>query len=398
MKRRPILSRLFRVFVIALVLTLALGTLTFAAQAGYFIINKWFEGTWNTVIRSFNTDGNIYLSEEEIAAIEEVDVHDLELDSLDALWMLTSLRSLDCSENALTKLSFHIRNLPDIEGVYVVTSASLNVRKGPDESYPIVKALYKGDSVTVYSISNGYAKIIYDKSTCYVAAEYLVKVGDGDLPLSYLSCYGNFLEELDVTHLPNICDACINGTKDTSNPAYDKYESELGVLKVDKDVHIITTLTDYSVKWYDRDGSLLEEKFYWEGQDEPAADLTLGPWEDEHFYYEFSGWDEGTWVSATEKEYRPIYSSRVKSAVSGSFGTLGLTAAVYAPVGTQVVAVCCDAEGSLLEVKIQELYVQKDTTILFGWMEADTSCVFRLLLTDADWRPLCPSWTGRKES
>ncbi|MBQ6539486.1 MAG: hypothetical protein IJL71_00480 [Oscillospiraceae bacterium] len=41
--------------------------------------------------------------------------------------------------------------------------------------------------------------------------------------LMHISCYNNQLTSLDVSAVPAIRDAVVNGTKDSSNPAYDFY-------------------------------------------------------------------------------------------------------------------------------------------------------------------------------
>lgn len=60
-----------------------------------------------------------------------------------------------------------------------VTSSELNVRESASTSAAKLGLLAKGETVSVYSISNGWAKIDYNGSTGYVASQYLSKPGTG---------------------------------------------------------------------------------------------------------------------------------------------------------------------------------------------------------------------------
>lgn len=54
------------------------------------------------------------------------------------------------------------------------TTAGLNVRSGPSLSAPVIGGLRSGTSVTVLSVTNGWATIRYGAKTAYVWAEYLI--------------------------------------------------------------------------------------------------------------------------------------------------------------------------------------------------------------------------------
>ena len=165
---------------------------------------------------------------------------------------------------------------------------------------------------------------------------------------------------------------------------------------MDKNVRIITGATDFTVRWFDLEGRVLDERIYPEDMDEPVTDLIPASLEDEHFIYEFSGWDEGTWVNSTEKEYWPEYTRVVKPGVSGSFSGSGvLTAEVYAPAGSRLIAASYDAAGRLLNVRIRPITSSTGMMNLsFAALETESGGVCKLLLTDAAWFPLCPQWTG----
>lgn len=62
-----------------------------------------------------------------------------------------------------------------INTITYTTTTSLNVRKGPGTKYSKIGTLAKGQSVEVISISNGWAKISYNKGTAYVGANYIKK-------------------------------------------------------------------------------------------------------------------------------------------------------------------------------------------------------------------------------
>ena len=62
--------------------------------------------------------------------------------------------------------------------VYVVTTDSLNVRKGPGTSYASVGGLKKGDKIEVQSITNGWAKFNYNGVVAYVSASYIEETSD----------------------------------------------------------------------------------------------------------------------------------------------------------------------------------------------------------------------------
>ena len=58
---------------------------------------------------------------------------------------------------------------------YVVTVSSLNIRKKPNTSSEILGTFSSGDTVQVYSITDGWAKISYKDGIAYVSAKYIEK-------------------------------------------------------------------------------------------------------------------------------------------------------------------------------------------------------------------------------
>ena len=63
---------------------------------------------------------------------------------------------------------------------YVVTASSLNIRKKPNTSSEILGTFSSGDTVEVYSITNGWAKISYNGETAYVSSKYIKKYKSND--------------------------------------------------------------------------------------------------------------------------------------------------------------------------------------------------------------------------
>ena len=63
---------------------------------------------------------------------------------------------------------------------YVVTTQELNVRTAPSANSKVVDKVRQGDVVTVVSINNGWAKIVYKKQERYVSSKYLSKVVTND--------------------------------------------------------------------------------------------------------------------------------------------------------------------------------------------------------------------------
>ncbi|GER67487.1 N-acetylmuramoyl-L-alanine amidase [Weizmannia acidilactici] len=58
----------------------------------------------------------------------------------------------------------------------VVTASALNLRKSPGSGSTILKVLYYGDKVKVYSVSNGWAYVAYGTAKGYVSASYLLNL------------------------------------------------------------------------------------------------------------------------------------------------------------------------------------------------------------------------------
>ena len=57
-------------------------------------------------------------------------------------------------------------------------TADLNVRSKASSKGKVCGGISKGDTVKVYSISDGWAKISFDGGTAYVSAKYLAKAGN----------------------------------------------------------------------------------------------------------------------------------------------------------------------------------------------------------------------------
>lgn len=67
-------------------------------------------------------------------------------------------------------------------GTRYYTTAALNLRTGPSTNYSIILTMPKGAAVTVYSISNGWAKLSYSGTNGYASTTYLSKTAPSTEP------------------------------------------------------------------------------------------------------------------------------------------------------------------------------------------------------------------------
>jgi plastocyanin len=124
---------------------------------------------------------------------------------------------------------------------YYVTADSLNIRKGPATSYNIIGKLYKRAIIKARNVANGWIQIVYNGKPGYVSSEYCAQITRTNTALNHLSLYGeSYLGALDVSRVPNLVDAVVNGIKDDSSPEYDVFKSDKGELRVDKETRLVT--------------------------------------------------------------------------------------------------------------------------------------------------------------
>ncbi|WP_426350319.1 SH3 domain-containing protein [Alloiococcus sp. CFN-8] len=71
------------------------------------------------------------------------------------------------------------------------TKASLNVRTGPGTNYGVLGSLKKGETISVKSISNGWAKVSFKGKTGYCSKEYLEEVSSSSNSSSNSSSTSN---------------------------------------------------------------------------------------------------------------------------------------------------------------------------------------------------------------
>ena len=67
-------------------------------------------------------------------------------------------------------------------GTYSVTAQSLNVRSGPGTGFPSIGNLRYGMQVTVNSMANGWANIVWSSGSAYVSQAFLASVGGTVVP------------------------------------------------------------------------------------------------------------------------------------------------------------------------------------------------------------------------
>ena len=81
----------------------------------------------------------------------------------------------------------------------IVTANRLNVRSGAGISFDRIGQLVKGETVKVYLIANGWAKIVYGNGVGYVNAKYLSFLNSGSLYTGKVLC-----RNLNVRQIPTI--------------------------------------------------------------------------------------------------------------------------------------------------------------------------------------------------
>jgi predicted Zn-dependent protease len=96
-------------------------------------------------------------------------------------WMDEAMRYYNASHGRNHNTKRNDTNKESIDIVnpteYKVRSTKLNVRSNPSISNSqIVGSLSSGQIVKVYSITNGWATIMYNGKTCYVKSDYLLNI------------------------------------------------------------------------------------------------------------------------------------------------------------------------------------------------------------------------------
>lgn len=79
--------------------------------------------------------------------------------------------------NSTSQMSTNVYEEPINQTVsYEITASELNVRTQPSKNATIVGKLHKGDHIEVFDLTNGFAKIDYNGSKCYVSERYIRKI------------------------------------------------------------------------------------------------------------------------------------------------------------------------------------------------------------------------------
>ena len=65
----------------------------------------------------------------------------------------------------------------------MTATVGVNIRSGPSTNTDVLGGLFRGQTITAISSSQGWTKISYDGSTAYVASSYLTRGKDLPPPL-----------------------------------------------------------------------------------------------------------------------------------------------------------------------------------------------------------------------
>ena len=188
-----------------------------------------FDGSLYSYLKNnYDADGDGKISLSEMDAVTTID--GVSVGRLSGLQLLSNVTSatftVDSGEDTEKILAIN-------DSVYFgVNAPSVNVRKGAATSYTIVGTLKEpGIILQPMAKPNGWLKIQYNTSTSttgYISAQNCQEITRTNTALRYLSCWGEYyLNTLDISRVPNLADAVINGTKDDSSPDYDAIAQQI---------------------------------------------------------------------------------------------------------------------------------------------------------------------------
>ena len=213
------------------------GERDYRAGSGLYAI---FDGSLYSYLKNnYDADGDGKISLSEMDAVTTID--GVSVGRLSGLQLLSNVTSatftVDSSEDTDKILAIND------EVYFGVNAPSVNVRKGAADSYPIVGSLKQpGIILKPMVITNGWLQIRFTTSastSAYISTQSCQEITRTNTVLRYLSCWGEYyLNTLDISRVPNLADAVINGTKDDSSPDYDRFVSAKGELRVDKETRL----------------------------------------------------------------------------------------------------------------------------------------------------------------
>ena len=189
-------------------------------NAGDVAINaaNFPDANFREFVKQYDKDSNGYLSTAELAEVTSMDCGSKSIADLTGVEHFTALKRLYCYSNDLTSLDL-------------------------SNNTALTKLTCYDNQLTSLDLSNNTA---LTELTCYDNQLTELDVSN-NTELTFLDCEGNQLTFLDLSAVPALKDAVENGTRDTSNSAYDWYYSSWGTLYVDKTVTIITDPTGLGV-------------------------------------------------------------------------------------------------------------------------------------------------------
>ncbi len=167
-------------------------------------------------VRSFDLDGNGYLSDAEIAAVKGINCTSKGIATLQGVEFFTALKNLNCSGSSLTSLNVSGNSLTSLDVSDCTALENLNCSGNSLWSLNV-----SGCTVldTLDCHSNDLQSL--DVSTCTA--------------LENLNCSGNSLWSLNVSGCTALADAIVAGNR-SDRDSYWEYAKDSALLRVGKDV------------------------------------------------------------------------------------------------------------------------------------------------------------------
>ena len=147
------------------------------------------DAVFREYVRQFDTDNNGTFSDEEISAVENLQIHDMGITSLKGIEYFTSLRDIDCSRNNISELDISHNVLLEFLGCENNALTALDVSNNPHLRIINLNNLIDGSN---------------DDGTDHFSEEYsrnnLTALDVSNNPeLQSLVCWKNKLTKLDVS-------------------------------------------------------------------------------------------------------------------------------------------------------------------------------------------------------
>lgn len=159
--------------------TLKLGTMAIAATMMLTPASSVFaaDNVENVAVVDETTNQNAEVNEPEIdEVIENLEIAEGTVLEERVGNAQGSVEDIELSNATESEINGNIETYGIFGTKYRVTASELVVRSGPGKSYDSLGSLKKGTTITVKSISSGWAKFKFAGQTAYVYSKYLAKV------------------------------------------------------------------------------------------------------------------------------------------------------------------------------------------------------------------------------